>query len=68
MYKFMTSFESVACHLELPILSRKFGITEHAQSSVVEDFVFFQRNSIEVLQDLHLNQVMSIRPQKPVNY
>ena len=29
------SFESVACHLELAILSRKLRIAEHALSSVV---------------------------------
>ena len=50
----MKSFESVACHLELAILSRKFGITEHVQSSVVEYFSLFQQNSFEVLKDLHL--------------
>ena len=32
----MQSLESVACHLELAILSRKFRITEHVQSSVFE--------------------------------
>ena len=64
----MKSFESVACHLELAILSGKFGITEHAQSSVVEYFSFFQQNSLEVLQDLHFHQVMSIRSQKLVIY
>ena len=37
----MQSFESVACHLELAILSRNFGIIEHAQSSAVEYFSFF---------------------------
>ena len=42
MYNATQSFESVACNLELAILSRKFGITEHAQSSVVEYFSFFK--------------------------
>ena len=32
----MQSLESVACHLELAILFRKFRITEHAQSSPFE--------------------------------
>ena len=32
----MQSSESVSCHLELAILSGKFRITEHAQSSVFE--------------------------------
>ena len=50
------------------MLSREFGITEHAQSSVVEYFNFFQQNSLEVLQYLHFHQAMSIRPQKPVIY
>ena len=68
MYNSMKSFEYVNCHLELAILSRKFGITEHAQSSVVEYFSFFQQNSLEVLQDLHFHQPMTIRPQKPVVY
>ena len=53
MYNSMKSFESVACHLELAISSRRLGITEHAQSSVVEYFSFFQQSSLEVLQDLH---------------
>ena len=68
MYNTMKSFVPVACHLELAILSIKFGITEHAQSSVVEYFSFFQQNSLEVLQDLHFHQVMIIRSQKPVIY
>ena len=37
------SFDSVAPHLELVILSRKFRVTEHAQSSVVEYLTFFCR-------------------------
>ena len=37
----MQSFDSVASHLELAILPRKFRITEHAQSIVVEYFSFF---------------------------
>ena len=35
------NFDSVASHLELAILSRKFRITEHAQSSAVEYFNFY---------------------------
>ena len=46
----MQSFESVACHLELAILSRKFGITKHMQSSAVEYFSFFQQNSLNPVQ------------------
>ena len=42
------SFESVGPHLEFAILSRKFRITEHAQSSVVEHFNFFLQNSVQV--------------------
>ena len=68
MYNSTQSFESVACHLELAILSRKFRITEHAQSNVVKYFSFFQQNSLEVFQDLHVHQVNGIRPQKPVIY
>ena len=41
MCTYIQSFDSVASHLELAILSRKFRITEHAQSSVVEYFSFF---------------------------
>ena len=52
----MQSFESVACHLELAILSRRFGITEHAQSSVIF-YSLFRQDSLEVLQDLHFHQV-----------
>ena len=57
----------VASHLVLAILSRKFRITEHAQSSAVEYFNF----SIEInlsLQDLHFHQVMGIMLQKQVIY
>ena len=68
MNNYIQSFESVACHLELAILSRALGVTEHAQSSVNEYFIFFQHNSLEVLQDLHFHQVMGTRPQKPVIY
>ena len=35
------NFDSLASHLELAILSRKFRITEHAQSSAVKYFNFF---------------------------
>ena len=61
------NFDSVASHLELAILSRKYRITEHAQSSAVEYFNF----SIEInlsLQDLHFHQVMGIMLQKQVIY
>ena len=64
----MQSFESIACHAELAILSRKFRITEHTHSGVVEYFSLFQQNSIEVLQDLHFHQVMGIMSQKPGIY
>ena len=44
MYNSIESFHSVACHLELAILSGMFGITEHAQSNAVEYFsIFFSR-------------------------
>ena len=62
----MQCFESVVCRLKFVILSTKFGITEHAQLSVVVYFSFFQQNSLEVLQSLHFRKVMGIRPQKPV--
>ena len=68
MYNSMQNLESIACHLKFAILSRKFRITEHAQSSVVEYFSFFQQNSLGVSQDLHFHQVMGIRPQKLVIY
>ena len=42
---FIQNFDSIASHLELAILSRKFRTTEHAQSSAVEYFDFF---SIEI--------------------
>ena len=41
------NFDSVASHLELAILSRKFRITEHAQSSVDEHFKFFYRDQFK---------------------
>ena len=53
------NFDSVASHLELAILSRKFRITEHAQSSAVEYFNFFSTEINLSLQDLHLHQVMA---------
>ena len=55
MYTFIQSFEPVVCHLELAILSGKSRITEHAQSSVVQYFRFFQQNSLEGFQDLHFH-------------
>ena len=64
----MQTFDSVASHLELAIFSRKFRITEHAQSMAVEYFNFF---SIEInlsLQDLHFHQVMGIMLQEQVIY
>ena len=60
MYNSTQSLESLACHLELVILSRRFGITGHQQSNVPEYFSLFQQNSLEVLQDLHFHQVMGI--------
>ena len=62
IYNSVQRFEYVACHLELAVLSRKFGITENVQSSVVEYFSFLQQDSLEVLQDLHFHQVMGTRP------
>ena len=62
------NFDSVASHLELAILSRKFRVTKHAQSSAVEYFNFF---SIEInlsLQDLHFHQAMGIMLQKQLIY
>ena len=44
MYAFIQSFESVAFHLELAILSGKIWIGEHAQVS----------------QDLHFHQVIGL--------
>ena len=45
---FVQSFDSVAPHLELAILSRKFRITEHLQSSVVEYFNFFLQKEVKL--------------------
>ena len=64
----MQNFDSVASHLEFAILSRKFRITEHAQSSAVEYFNFF---SIEInlsLQDLHFHHVIGTKLQKKLIY
>ena len=60
MYTCTQSFESVACPLELVILSRKFRIPEYEQSSVFECSSFFQQNSLEVFQELHFHQLMGI--------
>ena len=46
MYTCIQTFESVACHLELAILSGKLRITGHAQSSVVEYFSLFSEDFI----------------------
>ena len=62
------NFDSIASHLKLAILSRKFRTTEHAQSSPVE---FFNCFFIEInlsLEDLHFHQVMGIMLQKQVIY
>ena len=64
----MQNFDSIASHLELVTLSRKFRTTEHAQWSAVEYFNFF---SIEInlnLQDLYFHQFMGIMLQKQVIY
>ena len=42
------SFDSVAPHLELAILSRKFRITKQGQSSVVDVLKFFLQKSVQV--------------------
>ena len=62
------SFDYVAFHLELVILSRKFRITDHAQSSVVEYFNFFSAEINSNSEDLHFYQVMGIMLQKQVIY
>ena len=62
------NFDSIASHLELAILSRMFGTTEHAQSSAVEFFNFFSLEINLSLQDLHFHQVMGIMLQKQVIY
>ena len=62
------NFDSVASHLELAILSRKFRITEHAQSSAVEYFNFFSTEINLSLQDLHFHHVMGIMLQKQLIY
>ena len=42
------NFDSVASHLELAILSGKFRVTEHAQSSAVEYIkLFFYRDQFK---------------------
>ena len=50
----------------LIILSRKFSITEHAQSSVVEYFNFLSAEFSSSLQDLHFHQVMGVMLEKQV--
>ena len=60
----MQSSDSVAPHLDLAILSSKFRITEHAQSSVVEYFNFLSAEITSSLQVLRFHQVMGIILQK----
>ena len=62
------NFDSIASHLELAILSRKFRTTEQAQSSAVEYFNFFSTEINLSLQDLRFHQVMGIMLQKQVIY
>ena len=64
----MQSFDSVAPHLEFTILSRKFRVTEHVQSRVVEYFNFSSAEFSSSLPDLHFPQVMGMMLQKPVIY
>ena len=59
---------NVQLYAKLRFYLKSLEYTEHAQSSVFEYCSFFQQNSLEVSQDLHLHQVMGIRPQKPVIY
>ena len=68
LFNSIQSSQSVACHPELAILSRKLGITEHAQLSVAKYISFFQQYILEVLQVLHIYQIMVIRPNKTVTY
>ena len=42
------SVDSVPSHREIAILSSKFRITEHAQSSAVEYLNFFLQNSVPI--------------------
>ena len=62
------NFDFIASHQELAILSRRFRITEHAQSSAVEYFNFFSIEIYLSLQDPHSHQVMGIMLQKQVIY
>ena len=64
----MQNFDSIASHLELAILSRRFRTAEHAQSSSVEYFNFFPIEINLSLQDLHFHEVMGIMLQKQVIY
>ena len=50
MYTSIRSFDSVVSHLELAILSRKFRITEHMQSTVVKYFNLFSAEFSSSLQ------------------
>ena len=52
------SFDSVAHHLKLAILSRTFRITEHAQSSVVEYLTFLQFGRHKVMGIMLKKQVI----------
>ena len=69
MYTFIQSFESVAGHLELSILSRNgLELLSMRNQVLLNILVFFQQNSLEVFQNLYFQQVMGIMPQKPVIY
>ena len=63
----MQSFESVACHIELVILSGMLELLS-MPNQVLLNILVFQQDSLDVLQDLRFHQVMGIRLQKPVIY
>ena len=58
------TLSSRTCHF----IKKVYNILSMCNQVFFEYCSFFQQNSFEVSQDLHLHQVMGIRPQNPVIY
>ena len=66
----MQSFDYVAPHLELAILSRKFRITEQLSTPnqvLLNIYTFFSAEMNSSLQNLHFHQVMDLMLKKTSN-
>ena len=60
------SFDSVASHLELAILSRKFRITEHEHEVLLNILAFSLHRSTEICKSCIFTRLMGIMLHKQV--